>query len=50
MPLRLRLQINVWYARATRTVWASYDVMFGALAGDASTTLTLGQSRLLVSA
>jgi hypothetical protein len=46
----LSVQINVWFARATRTIWASYDVMFGAAAGDASTTLTLGQGRLLVSA
>jgi hypothetical protein len=46
----LSVQINTWYSRATRTIWASYDVMFGAAAGDASTTLTLGQGRLLVSA
>jgi ATP-dependent Clp protease protease subunit len=26
----------VWYSRASRTVWASYDVMFGAVAGDAT--------------
>lgn len=46
----LSVQVNMWYSRATRTIWASYDVMFGAAAGDASTTLTLGQGRLLVSA
>lgn len=46
----MSVQINVWYSRATRTIWASYDAMFGAAAGDASTTLTLGQGRLLVSA
>jgi hypothetical protein len=44
----LSAQVNVWYARASRTVWASYDVMFGANIGDASTTV--GQGRLLVSA
>jgi hypothetical protein len=44
----LSAQVNVWYARASRTVWASFDVMFGAAAGDASTTV--GQGRLLVSA
>lgn len=46
----LSAQVNMWYSRPTRTIWASYDVMFGAAAGDASTTLTLGQGRLLVSA
>lgn len=45
----LSVQVNTWYSRSTRTIWASYDVMFGAAAGDASTTLTLGQGRLLVS-
>ena len=46
----LSVQVNMWYSRATRTIWASYDCMFGAAAGDASTTLTLGSGRLLVSA
>ena len=51
MPsIGLSVQVNTWYSRATRTIWASYDVMFGAAAGDASTTLTLGHGRLLVSA
>jgi hypothetical protein len=46
----MSVQVNMWYSRPTRTIWASYDVMFGAAAGDASTNLTLGQGRLLVSA
>lgn len=48
--LGISVEVSLWYSRATRTIWASYDVMFGAAAGDASTTLTLGQGRLLVSA
>jgi hypothetical protein len=34
VSLGLVVQLAVWYARASRTVWASYDVMFGAAPGD----------------
>jgi ATP-dependent protease ClpP protease subunit len=30
----LTVQINTWFSRSSRTLWASYDVMFGAAAGD----------------
>lgn len=40
----LVVAIYMWYARATRSFWASYDVMFGAAVGDAA------QGRILVSA
>lgn len=32
--LGLTVQMNMWVSRATRAVWASYDVMFGAAKGD----------------
>lgn len=32
--LGLTVQICLWYSRASRTIWASYDVMFGAAAGE----------------
>lgn len=34
--LGLTVQMNMWVSRATRAVWASYDVMFGAAKGDGS--------------
>lgn len=30
----LAVQLNLWSSSATRSIWASYDVMFGATAGD----------------
>ena len=30
----LSVQSCAWFAKASRTHWASYDVMFGAAAGD----------------
>lgn len=42
--LGLTIQLAVWYSRVTRTIWASYDVMFGAAAGET------GQGKGLVSA
>jgi len=38
----LSVVVHVWVSRATRTMWASYDVMFGAAAGDTT------QAELLV--
>lgn len=32
--LGLTVRISVWYSRSSRTIWASFDVMFGAAAGD----------------
>jgi hypothetical protein len=33
----LSVELNMWYSRATRSLWASYDVLFGAaFGGDAS--------------
>lgn len=32
--LGLTIQTCTWYARQSRTIWASYDIMFGAAAGD----------------
>jgi ATP-dependent Clp endopeptidase proteolytic subunit ClpP len=32
--LGLSVQVCTWWSRSTRTMWASYDVMFGAAAGD----------------
>lgn len=32
--LGLTVQMNMWVSRATRALWASYDVMFGAAKGD----------------
>lgn len=32
--LGISVQLVTWYSRATRTIWASYDVMFGAAAGE----------------
>jgi len=34
--LGLTVQMNMWVSRATRALWASYDVMFGAAMGDAT--------------
>jgi len=34
--LGLTVQMNLWTSRATRTLWASYDVMFGAAKADGS--------------
>lgn len=34
--LGLTVQMNMWTSRATRALWASYDVMFGAAKGDGS--------------
>lgn len=30
----MTVQVNVWFSRASRALWTSYDVMFGAAAGD----------------
>lgn len=30
----IAVQLNLWQSTATRSLWASYDVMFGAAAGD----------------
>lgn len=32
--LGLQVQMSMWSSRATRSLWASYDVMFGAAKGD----------------
>jgi ATP-dependent protease ClpP protease subunit len=32
--LGLSVLVLVWYSRATRTIWCSFDVMFGAISGD----------------
>jgi len=32
--LGLSVQLNMWVSRASRDLWCSYDVMFGAAAGD----------------
>jgi hypothetical protein len=32
--LKLAVLLSFWFARASRTYWASYDVMFGAAPGD----------------
>ena len=42
--LGLSIQFNNWYSRATRSLWASYDVVFGAAVGDG------GAAEVLVSA
>ena len=34
--LGLTIQMSMWSSRATRTLWASYDVMFGAAKADGS--------------
>jgi hypothetical protein len=34
--LGLQVQMSMWSSRATRSLWASYDVMFGAAKGDGS--------------
>lgn len=39
--LGLTVQMNMWVSRATRAVWASYDVMFGAAKGDGSALKTI---------
>ena len=41
--LGLNVVINLWGSTATRTLWASYGVMFGAAVADAS-ALTLYQT------
>lgn len=30
----LTVQYNAWFSKASRTIWASYDIMFGAAVGD----------------
>lgn len=42
-PIGLTIQMATWYSRAGRVIWASYDVMFGAAAGD-TTQLNLLKS------
>jgi hypothetical protein len=32
----LSVQMNMWVSRQTRSLWASYDVMFGASKADGS--------------
>lgn len=42
--LGLQVQLNLWTSTASRSLWASYDVMFGAAAGD------LAAAKLVVAA
>jgi hypothetical protein len=39
--LNIPVEFNVWFSRATRSHWMSYDICFGAAKGDA-TALTIG--------
>lgn len=45
-PLGISIEFNVWFSRATRGHWLSYDVVFGAAVGDPSALFILNDTEV----
>ena len=43
-PLGISVEFNVWFSRATRGHWMSYDVVFGAGVGDSSALIPISSA------